>query len=124
MRSLSLRLGEHGLALDLHQPGTHGPRRWPVEHSAGNNVKLAGVAGARHGRTLQFAHRERAFRRSPEDSPSPVPLMRLITWTTVNTMSPIMIAWIKNRAEETHQPIPENPTISRPFLLLKGSWAT
>ena len=45
-----LRLSERRLALDLHPPGTHRPRRGPAQDGAGRYVKLAAVAVAGHGR--------------------------------------------------------------------------
>lgn len=62
IRSRSSRFDKQILALDLHQPGTHGPLGWSAEDGAGGHVELAAVAGARHRRAIQLAHRERAPR--------------------------------------------------------------
>src|SRR5437016_9433298 len=53
-------LDEQILALDLHQPGTHGLFGWSTQHGTRGHVKLAAVAAARHRRVVQCTLRKGA----------------------------------------------------------------
>src|SRR6185295_15346537 len=60
--SHSSLLDKQILAVDLHQPGTHGPLGGSTDDSAGGHVELTAVAGARYRGAIQHACRERTSR--------------------------------------------------------------